>query len=268
VRVLISHDSRNDGEFALKLANMLRSPGVEPRIENLKAVCGDDVQKLLRELRTRYNYVITVLSPSYKQDDFLTMELFAAMMIEQMGKTKYVIPAVVAEFDISPLLRPHLIDFREVAFEEGSGRINNHISEARQVFVVMKYGDPELDSAYSLAIKPVLERFNFSVIRVSEVQDAGSITDEIFAQIDSSSVVLADLTGERPNCYLEVGYALALEKQLILTAREGAVVHFDIAGRRIIQWKTADALEKALALRLQAMKEPQGPDGGAHAATA
>ena len=43
----------------------------------------------------------------------------------------------------------------------------------------------------------------------------------IAVAVTIDGVVLADLTGERPNCYFEAGYAHALGKQLILTIRKG-----------------------------------------------
>ena len=62
--------------------------------------------------------------------------------------------------------------------------------------------------------------------------------------------VVADLTNERPNCYLEVGYALGARRSahLVMTAREdhqpesphyrsdGPRVHFDLSGYDILFW--------------------------------
>lgn len=64
MRVLISHDSTHEADFAQTLAEALRFAGVEPRIENLKAACGLDYDKLQRELRNRFKYVIPILSSS------------------------------------------------------------------------------------------------------------------------------------------------------------------------------------------------------------
>lgn len=255
MRVLISHDARNESQFAQTLADSLRAVGVEPRIENLKAVCGHDTRKLQKELRTRYNYVVPVLSPSYMHDSFLVTELLEALMIEQTAKSSYVVPTIVADCYVLPLLQDRLVDFRSVSFEDGFKVLNSHISDKRQVFVVMKFGDADLDSAYELAIKPTVQRFGFSALRIDEVQDSGSITEQVLSELDSSAAVLADLTGERPNCYLEVGYALALEKELILSVRKGHTVHFDLADRRFIEWGTPKELQDALIPRLSSIKE-------------
>jgi DDE domain len=131
----------------------------------------------------------------------------------------------------------------------------HRVGDWRQVFVVMKFGDAELDSAYELAIKPAVQRFGFSALRIDEVHDSGSITEQVLKELDSSAAVLADLTGERPNCYFEVGYALAIEKELILTVRKGHTVHFDLADRRFIEGGTPKELQDSLVPRLAWIKE-------------
>jgi hypothetical protein len=82
---------------------------------------------------------------------------------------------------------------------------------------------------------------------------------------------VADLTNERPNCYLEVGYAMGMNKftHLILTAREDhnqdnpghkpgdPKIHFDLSGYPILWWHQDRLddfhaqLEKEIRRRLQ-----------------
>ena len=57
-----------------------------------------------------------------------------------------------------------------------------------------------------------------------------------------ASFVVADLTGERPNVYLEVGYAWGLGKPVILLARDGQKLHFDLAHHKCIFYKTIGKL--------------------------
>jgi hypothetical protein len=72
--------------------------------------------------------------------------------------------------------------------------------------------------------------------------------------IERSQIIVADVTNERPNCYLEIGYAMGLGKKanLILTAREdhhhgspnfrpdGPKVHFDLEGYDLLLWSPDD----------------------------
>jgi len=50
---------------------------------------------------------------------------------------------------------------------------------------------------------------------------------EIFQTLLASALVVVDLTGLRPNCFTELGYALGLKKKVIITARERTSVPFD-----------------------------------------
>jgi hypothetical protein len=125
----------------------------------------------------------------------------------------------------------------------------------QQVFVVMKYGDKTLESAYVGAIKPIIKRFKYKPRRIDEIQDSGSITNQILEELAQSAIVLADLMGERPNCYYEAGFAHAIGKEIIFTVRKGSSVHFDLAGYRFIEWETEEELRRELKTRFEAIKK-------------
>src|SRR4030066_2357518 len=114
----------------------------------------------------------------------------------------------------------------------------------RQAFVIMQIGNPELDNVCEKVIVPALKANNLDPKRVDKHNKGGLLKREITAFIKTSDIIVADLTNERPNCYLEVGYAMGLDKfrNLILTAREdhnqdntnyekgGPKIHFDLSG--------------------------------------
>jgi hypothetical protein len=120
-------------------------------------------------------------------------------------------------------------------------------------FVIMQIGNPELDLVYEEAVAPALEACGVEPSRVDRHNRGGLLLSEIMLFIQEAEVVVADLTNERPNCYLEVGYALGVGKltNLILTARAdhdphdsshrpgGPRVHFDAAGFEILFWRPA-----------------------------
>lgn len=118
-----------------------------------------------------------------------------------------------------------------------------------QVFVIMKFGDKLLNSAYEGVVRPVIEKFGMQPLRIDEVQNSGKITDQVLESIASSRYILADLSGERPNCYYETGFAHALGKELILSIRAEDNIHFDLAGYRFIQWETEADLRRELIKR-------------------
>jgi hypothetical protein len=118
-------------------------------------------------------------------------------------------------------------------------------------FVIMPIGNSALDLVYEEAIVPALTACGFEARRVDRHNRGGLLVTEIISFIEEAEMVVADLTNERPNCYLEVGYVLGVGKlnQLILTARRdhdpehpmrrpgGPRVHFDLAGFDILFWE-------------------------------
>ncbi len=120
----------------------------------------------------------------------------------------------------------------------------------RAAFIIMQIGDPELDTVCEDFIVPVLQSCGLDPKRVDKHNEGRLLKSEIVEFIESSDIIVADLTNERPNCYLEVGYTMGLDKfrNLILTAREdhnpdspnyqkgGHKIHFDLSGYDILFW--------------------------------
>jgi hypothetical protein len=133
--------------------------------------------------------------------------------------------------------------------------IPGHGEEEDYVFVLMSFiKDPRLEDAYDAIIRGV-KRWNpkASVERVDQIEEDFKITDKVIECIDKAVLIIADLTGERPNVYYELGYARAKGKRLIHTAMEGTKLHFDVKDYNTIFWDSGRTLEMALAKRLRSM---------------
>ena len=78
-------------------------------------------------------------------------------------------------------------------------------------FVMMQINPdkPELEDVYE-KIKDCFSRFGITVLRADEIEHEEIITQRILEEIKSSEFLLADLTGERPSVYYEIGYAHSL----------------------------------------------------------
>ena len=61
---------------------------------------------------------------------------------------------------------------------------------------------------------------------------------EIFLNLHYSSLAIVDLTGIRPNCCIEFGYALGQKKKFILMAQEGTKLPFDTKMIPCLFWST------------------------------
>lgn len=128
----------------------------------------------------------------------------------------------------------------------------------KQIFIIMKFGDPLLDSSYEGVIKPIGKEFGFDVLRVDEIPNSGNISQQILENISNSELILAELSGERPNCYYEAGFAHALGKEMIFSIKEGDDIHFDLAGYRFITWSTEAEFRRKLRERLESYTSKEG----------
>ena len=50
---------------------------------------------------------------------------------------------------------------------------------------------------------------------------------EIFEALHRAGLVVVDLTGVRPSCTMELGYALARHRRVVISARKGTQLPFD-----------------------------------------
>lgn len=121
------------------------------------------------------------------------------------------------------------------------------ISEPHLCFVIMSFNsnNKNLVDIYA-AIKRAVTTFGFECQRVDEIEENRRITDTIISAIQRSGLIVADLTESRPNCYYELGYAHALNKQVIQTCEHGTPLHFDISTYPTIVFETKTELEERL----------------------
>lgn len=89
-------------------------------------------------------------------------------------------------------------------------------------------------------VSPVIEGelgYRLVVIDGRQTYDHARIDEEIFSKLHRASVVIADLTGSRPNCFLELGYAFGRGLPTLATARSGSEIPFDIKTFAGHYWK-------------------------------
>jgi hypothetical protein len=73
------------------------------------------------------------------------------------------------------------------------------------------------------------------------------MNEAIFQLLHHSSVVLVDVTGLRPNCFVELGYALGNQQRVIFTARDGTDFPFDVFAIEAFLWKDGEDPKARLA---------------------
>lgn len=113
------------------------------------------------------------------------------------------------------------------------------------IFVAMPFSE-EMEDVYNYGIKIPVNTAGFLCERVDMLTFTGDILTRIKSRIETSSLVIADLTGANPNVYLEVGYAWGKNRPTLLLSRENYDLKFDVRGQRCIKYKNISDLEKKL----------------------
>lgn len=130
------------------------------------------------------------------------------------------------------------------------------------VFVGMPFGsgtDPvfqrQCDAVWQ-AIEEVCEEFNVDACRVDQYAGGHSIIKQVKRLIKDADYCIFDLTAERPNVYYELGWADGIghpREDMILIARRGTQLHFDLQHRSIRFYTDTEDLREILRADLEAI---------------
>jgi hypothetical protein len=122
------------------------------------------------------------------------------------------------------------------------------------IFVAMPFSE-DMEDIYYYGIQPSVHSTGYLCERIDISAFTGDVLDRIKSRIESSELVIADLTGANPNVYLEVGYAWGRGLPTILLSKDADDLKFDVRGQRCINYKRIRDLENTLKLELQGLRK-------------
>lgn len=97
--------------------------------------------------------------------------------------------------------------------------------------------DSAYEEVYREVYRPVCVANDLDCWRVDEIARPGSITRDIVEGIIDAEVIIADLTGQNPNVFYELGIAHSVGNKTIMTAQNIEDVPFDIRNYRVLLYE-------------------------------
>jgi hypothetical protein len=118
---------------------------------------------------------------------------------------------------------------------------------SRTVFAIMPFTETYRDvfASYRAVCEP-----RYEVERTDQSETQERIIPRILEGIRHSAFVIADVTELSPNVFYEIGFAQGLGKPVILTARQGTSLPFDIVDVPVLFWSGQEDLKERLRRRL------------------
>ena len=118
------------------------------------------------------------------------------------------------------------------------------VADVPHVFLIVPFGEGH--GAVQQAMRAAAASLGLGCFRTDDIRRSTAILDRVLQGIRSATVVVADLTANRANCYYELGYADALQRPVVLLRHKDTEPAFDVSGRSICIYDSAEHLQAQL----------------------
>ncbi len=107
-------------------------------------------------------------------------------------------------------------------------------------FVIQRFDGGLYDKRYTEVIEPALKKADIEPLRADKILGTRPIIEKIEQAIQTASICLVEISTENENVWLELGYALALQKPCIIICETSKrdKIPFDVAHRPVIFYDT------------------------------
>lgn len=114
----------------------------------------------------------------------------------------------------------------------------------KQVFIISPIGKKDsekfkkFDAVLKTMIKPAIDEVDkdFKIIRADQISQPGSFIKDILEQLQSSYIVIANLTDLNPNVFYELGVRHSLSNRTIMITEDLASLPSDLKEYRVIEY--------------------------------
>jgi predicted Rossmann-fold nucleotide-binding protein len=123
------------------------------------------------------------------------------------------------------------------------------IVTSNTVFTIMPFTEEFRDVYASYA--SVCKEFGFTAQRTDESDSGERIIPRILDGIRRAAFVIADVTHPSANVFYEIGFAEGLGRPVIVSAKKGTSLPFDIADIPVLYWSGQEELKEKLRRRVK-----------------
>ena len=127
-------------------------------------------------------------------------------------------------------------------------------------FVMQPFDAGVFDKRFDDLFSPAILEAGLEPYRVDRDPAVNIPIDDIEAGIRKSEICLAEITTDNPNVWFELGFAIAVPKEVILVCSDErrSKFPFDVQHRKVIKYKTEapqdfQQLKQDICLRIQAL---------------
>lgn len=113
-------------------------------------------------------------------------------------------------------------------------------------FIVSQIGDKDsdirkhADKLFKHVLAPVCKECGLEAVRVDQMNDVDSINQTIIDKLNTSELVIADMTGHNPNVFYEIGYRRCTGKPIIHLRDKKETIPFDVNSIRTFDYDLTD----------------------------
>jgi hypothetical protein len=229
---------------------------------------GSQAVKLARKHHNPVRHLATTLhGPGYGLDlEEAFLSLIAGFVTEWKQASGSIQRITIAELvekrcnRLKRIITEHSDDFGLRTPQRGAeaiklARYGVRVERQPHLFVAMPFDNAFTDE-FEIAFCEAAKETSFVCERMDQGKAfTGEIVSEIRNRIKESRGVIGLVNSHNPNVFFELGFALALEKPIILVAKKGVVLPFDLSTHHCIQYESIAQLRKSLIDHIAALKE-------------
>jgi len=107
-------------------------------------------------------------------------------------------------------------------------------------FVIQAFDGGKYDRRYHETVRPALAKAEVEPLRADEILGLNPVIEKIERAIESAAICVAEVSEDNPNVWLELGYALAMNRPAVILCDRAVRprLPFDIQHRPVILYRT------------------------------